>query len=293
MSHVLPSRPRRHGAGAFTLIELLVVIAIIAILAAILFPVFAQAREKARQASCLSNFKQTALGILQYTQDWDEAFPAGTLPHGGQWRDGYIGWQMPCTDGQFDCLAWGNSIQPYVKSTEIYRCPSTIYDWNPYGYAENTKPGSSYTYNGLLQYSSQAAVTEPASVVLLWSGQMSNTWIGRTMANPRLNCPDPNAECVYKPRTPSGCQDGNGSSSGFTVYGGDLNFRKWIHGQGDNFSYADGHVKWNPLNGNANKDPWTITTEKGEMYGPNGYSYYWDGACHPCMFTPDNACGLQ
>ena len=70
----LSTLARRSRAG-FTLIELLVVIAIIAILAAILFPVFAQARDKARQSSCLSNEKQMALGILAYTQDYDEIFP--------------------------------------------------------------------------------------------------------------------------------------------------------------------------------------------------------------------------
>jgi prepilin-type N-terminal cleavage/methylation domain-containing protein len=98
---------RRHAA--FTLIELLVVIAIIAILAAILFPVFAQAREQARSISCLSNMKQTGMGSVMYLQDYDETFPMnlyfGDLP-------------SPCV-----FTAW-TAILPYIKSSQVYTCPS-------------------------------------------------------------------------------------------------------------------------------------------------------------------------
>src|SRR5436190_15533824 len=99
---------RRNG---FTLIELLVVIAIIAILAAILFPVFAQARDKARQATCLSNLKQLGNAQMMYTQDYDETYPKAyhALPDGSDW-------------------AWYLEIQPYAKNTSIFRCPS---DPNP------------------------------------------------------------------------------------------------------------------------------------------------------------------
>ena len=90
--------------SAFTLIELLVVIAIIAILAAILFPVFARARENARRSSCTSNLKQIGLGIMQYTQDYDEKMPFAC------WDDGAYPWHF--------------IVQPYTKSYQVFKCPS-------------------------------------------------------------------------------------------------------------------------------------------------------------------------
>jgi prepilin-type N-terminal cleavage/methylation domain-containing protein/prepilin-type processing-associated H-X9-DG protein len=104
----------KSNRSGFTLIELLVVIAIIAILAAILFPVFARARENARRASCQSNMKQIMLGVVQYTQDYDEKFCTAY-------------WATPGTD-----VVWMQAIQPYAKSTQVFQCPSDTKTGIPY-----------------------------------------------------------------------------------------------------------------------------------------------------------------
>ena len=136
----------------FTLIELLVVIAIIAILAAILFPVFAKAREKARQISCASNERQMGLGLLQYAQDNDEALPLG---------GGNIG------------RGWASRIYPYVKSTGVYKCPDdpTASATNRAGFAETDYPVSYMLNIDLVNVragkpNTLAAMSAPASTVL-------------------------------------------------------------------------------------------------------------------------------
>jgi prepilin-type N-terminal cleavage/methylation domain-containing protein len=148
-------RPR-----GFTLIELLVVIAIIAILAAILFPVFAQARDKARQAACLSNVKQIALGISMYRQDWDGCGPFAGWPPGAK---GQPNVHSPTSHYEFE---WQFTVQPYLKNAGVLRCPSDkiSYEERPISYIFNNMMGWER------QPFSEATVERPAEVVTLWDG---------------------------------------------------------------------------------------------------------------------------
>src|SRR5579862_8158795 len=126
--------PRNNTVG-FTLIELLVVIAIIALLAAILFPVFAKARENARRSSCQSNLKQLALSIHQYIQDYDEMYPLPRYEVSGGWMAATDVNNLPTplaygnnynTPGWF--TTWVDEVYPYVKNGQIFRCPSDTVD---------------------------------------------------------------------------------------------------------------------------------------------------------------------
>lgn len=139
------------GRG-FTLIELLVVIAIIAILAAILFPVFARAREKARQASCLSNVKQLGLAFMMYAQDYDDTIPPTYL---GNWRAG-----VP--------TEWPDLLEPYIKNLQVFACPSE--HWNISTGVQSSFP-ISYGMNMQFGYSApgvpMANIHKPAETILL------------------------------------------------------------------------------------------------------------------------------
>ena len=144
----------------FTLIELLVVIAIIAILAAILFPVFAQAREQARKTQCLAHAKQIGIGLAMYRQDWDGRGPFGGWPI--TWS-GAFNVHSPQSKYHED---WQFTLQPYVKNAAMFRCPSDKI-------AFVNRP-ISYIYNNQLNNNRaptpEAAVENSSDVVVIWEG---------------------------------------------------------------------------------------------------------------------------
>lgn len=214
------AKPRKCVKSGFTLIELLVVIAIIAILAAILFPVFARARENARRASCQSNLKQLGLATAQYSQDYDEKIVPAVLSNSAN---------NPWT--YFDGM-----LQPYMKSQQLIVCPNDSAE-RCCGYIKR-----SYSMNGNLK-----AAGEP-----WWRGQSVSLAQVNNAAGTLLfvEFPDKNG---YSNTGDKG--DGaytNGASirspydaaSGGLLYEGQDGQLPPIHFDGWNYAFCDGHVKW-------------------------------------------------
>jgi prepilin-type N-terminal cleavage/methylation domain-containing protein/prepilin-type processing-associated H-X9-DG protein len=176
----LAGYPSPRARAAFTLIELLVVIAIIAILAAVLFPVFAQAREKARQVSCLSNMKQIGAAALMYAQDYDERTPRNWYGDLGMEATNYPG------DPPNDRYKWMDVIQPYIKNTQVFVCPSasnlTYVPRSSLQAGQETRKYGGYAYNRAYgDFDVEADIT-PASKLLAQLEVPSETvWFAETL----------------------------------------------------------------------------------------------------------------
>jgi prepilin-type N-terminal cleavage/methylation domain-containing protein/prepilin-type processing-associated H-X9-DG protein len=212
-----------HRARGFTLIELLVVIAIIAILAAILFPVFAMAREKARQSSCLSNEKQLALAILSYAQDYDERLPMNYNDDVANacWRH------------------WHEAIAPYLKNTQIMVCPSNNISIS-YAVSNWVCQGSHSAITNAL-----AQVSHPSETIMVFDTHpyRANAWCAY--------CGEQNADddCYGWPWA-SHRRCGNAAH----VVDG--------HNGGLNFAFVDGHAKWMKASEAAYRDSYAKYWQK-------------------------------
>lgn len=202
----LTSDGRNNG---FTLIELLVVIAIIAILATILFPVFAQAREKARQSSCLSNEKQIGLAMMQYVQDYDETWvaqPSDNYPLNGSGIAGADGYN------------YKDRVLPYSKSEGIWLCPTNKLN----GALDTVAPNTGYHVNGNIVTPNGlpvAAVAAPASLIVL--RESGNGFVFN--------------RAILRP-SPGACDDVINYVNGGQKY-------YMPHNKGFNIGFADGHAR--------------------------------------------------
>lgn len=229
---------------AFTLIELLVVIAVISILAAILFPVFARARENARRASCMSNLKQMALGVMMYTQDYDERYPHAQISTTQLPPDGYF-WFT----GRW---YWPQMIYPYTKNSEMFFCPSssvTARDTagrptpyrNHYGANALILPTA-----GAIPSKSLASISSPSTTYLAMDmgayALAPNEFVYPGVTTVR-GVTSPANTYWYLP----GTADLVGGTSPFASGANQKNdpdYQSGRHFNGVNVAFADGHVKW-------------------------------------------------
>ncbi|MBI1755811.1 MAG: type II secretion system protein [Fimbriimonas ginsengisoli] len=262
---------------AFTLIELLVVVAIISILAAILFPVFSQAKEAAKKTVTLTNFKQMATGMLIYTGDNDDCFPLAWSPDTvkGVWRSvsgeggtsSFVislpaGWrggtyaQSPRVDE--DNVMWANSIFPYIKNYGIYEAagmprfrsgtPAIVTD---YGAHEGAFKASSVTFNGMLHSYQLSAVARPSQHPMLWQGMFKRAYEGFARTNPELDCYDLATPCRFN----SSGYPQQGAWTRFTPGYGYIWFgaiapygTAWIYGHGLHFIQDDSSARFQAVN---------------------------------------------
>jgi prepilin-type N-terminal cleavage/methylation domain-containing protein/prepilin-type processing-associated H-X9-DG protein len=275
--------PRR---SAFTLIELLVVIAIIAILAAILFPVFAQAREKARAISCISNEKQIGTATMMYTQDYDETLPE-FIDFGPRITNPIDSTDSPA-NGAGRRPMWQGIIFPYTKNWDIYNCPSDAYKkttssdryyYISYGY--NYGYLSTFTVNAAGAQTwpgiTLAAIVRPAQIIAFADGAGKDPATTSYIGGAELEAPD------AIPSTQTWYYSGSGSI-GWGSDGGSYCNNKWgqtgcfasRHNEGGNLVFCDGHAKYMKTNAVAAGTNWTPTTPTGSVCVKDYSQYLWD-----------------
>lgn len=233
-------RSKNLGKRGFTLIELLVVIAIIAILAAILFPVFAQAREAAKKTVAISSHKQWATGLIMYAGDNEDLFPTNTRITAA----GAVGYNLPIAAppvDQIDANTWLNATQAYLKNYEVTTIGG-LNKYTPYAdrVAANRRAKTSFSFNGLLTNYSQSSVANPSKLTLFWPGNMKEEIVGGGFPNPVIACTASanTIPCNFESALANNYDD----ISWYTYVA--ANDTSWVVGQGMPFATVDGSVRF-------------------------------------------------
>ncbi|RYG46435.1 prepilin-type N-terminal cleavage/methylation domain-containing protein [bacterium] len=284
---------------AFTLIELLVVIAIIAILAAILFPVFAQAKEAAKKTTTLSQYKQVGTSSQIYLSDSDDTFPLGfsfnsagnqwraqnyhSVPNGATGSAGRDAEPRKSEEGMFVL----NSLQPYAKNYQIFQA-NGLANTSIAAQPQSTVAGApkqapvNITMNGLLHAWSATAVASPSKLPLFWAGNFKENVVGVSTSNPLLWCIEPGEACRFNP---SGGAQGNPANT-YAWFGAASpgNFTVFVYGKGMPFVAADTSARFIQFNApkypqyaqNANTSPFSSFDPTGVEGTP-----YWITDCNP------------
>ena len=264
-------------SAAFTLIELLVVIAIIAILAAILFPVFAQAKLAAKKAAAISQYKQTGTSIILYTSDADDQFPLGSVPNLTTANVTYrntdftpltpAGWNNDAVARAEHELVWANSTFPYHKSYDVMLAPATnVTNLTgaafTYSTASRTPKAVSMSFNGLMQYMSTTAIEAQSRLTMLWPGFGNAANNGAAFLSPRLNCNSASGGvCMFNP----GGVPQAGATGNPQIFSFSFTPTYHVYGRGNVHVFADSSAKF-VVYSNGNRAPVPASTNSNVVW---------------------------
>ncbi len=280
---------------AFTLIELLVVIAIIAILAAILFPVFAQAKVAAKKTQDLSNQKNMGTALQIYLSDYDDNYPLAYpwLGTGFSWLSfvnvpgDWNGADTAVTQAAMNA-AWPNNVRPYLKNEQILASPGANnfqVAGAPYASATKARSFVGYAYNTLLTEYSATAVADVAKLRVITNPYGNRNFDGYARPGSRLRC-SAAGPCRFVPSSPT-CNGSNGTWSELSNPNG---ASMWLFGQGMNATYADSHAKFTRVAGGATNAS-DFRNDFWAAYNANGVARWneWQDSnfCHTLLFMPD------